>query len=334
MAHKFEFKMKKILNLIVFVLFCAVSFAQESTTVFHAMTLPASTKMAALGGENISAKDDQPSVVMHNPALLANLDTCIVGVQFMTYADGATWLGADFARAFGERHTGAVFAHYLGYGSMTETDEFGNTLGTFSPKDIILGAGYSYLLSNSWSGGANLKLDYSHIAGYSSLAIAVDLGLNYMNEEHDLSASLVMRNIGAQIVTFDGVTERLPFNLQLGISKGFDHLPVKVHVTLDDLTHWSSKNVYATDPEKGISTSQLLLNHLVIGAEVRPVDFMYIALGYNFRRGYELNAAGSSKLAGLTAGLGMSLWKMKFGLTFARYHQSTNAFMGNIAYCF
>lgn len=298
-----------------------------------ALTLPTSARAAALGGETVSAQDDQPSIVLHNPALLAGVDSCLVGLQFMTYADGTQWMGAQFSRAFGERHTGAVFAHYLGYGSMDETDAAGNTIGTFAPKDMVFGAGYSYLLSDRWSGGANFKMAYSRIADFSSLALAVDLGLNYLDVERDLSVSVAMRNIGAQVKTYDGVVERVPFNLQAGFSKGLAHLPVRFHVTLTDLTQWNRNDFYApADGKLGIG--QLLLNHVVFGVEANLTNYLYLAAGYNFRRAYELRAADGSHGAGLSAGAGLSLRHFKLGLSWARYHKSTNSLMANVAYSF
>lgn len=325
--------MKKILILAVCALFCTLTFAQESGSTLTVMTLPTSTHVAALGGENVSAMDDQPSIVLHNPAMLANVDNNLLGLQFMTYADGTNWMGAEFSRAFGDRHTGAVFGHYLGYGSMDETDIHGNVIGSFAPKDMLFGVGYSYLLSDHWAGGANFKTAYSHIAEYSSLAIAVDLGINYLDFEEDLSVSVVMRNIGAQVKTFDGVVERVPFNLQAGFTKGLAHLPVKFNVTLTDLTRWKRSDLYHPADTK-MKLGTLLINHVVFGVEVKPTDYLYIAAGYNFRRGYELKAAGSSHMAGLSAGVGLSLHRFKVGFSWAKYHQSTNSIMGNVAYSF
>lgn len=325
--------MKKILILSLFSIFCALSFAQESASSMYVLTLPTSAHVAALGGENVSVADEQPGIVLHNPALLANVDSCLLGLEFMTYADGVNWMGAAYTRAFSERHTAAVFAHYLGYGSMTETDAAGNVMGSFSPKDMLFGAGYSYLLSERWSGGANLKMGYSHIAEYSSLAIAVDLGLNYFDAEKDFSASVMMKNIGAQIKTFDGVTERVPFNLQAGFTKGLAHLPVEFNVTLTDLTRWKRHDFYCPDDKK-MKFTQLALNHLVFGVQARPTDFLYIAAGYNFRRGYELKAAGSSHLAGITVGAGLDVRHFKLGLSWAKYHQSSSSIMANAAYSF
>lgn len=325
--------MKKILILAVFTLFCTLSFAQESGSTLNMLTLPTSAHVTALGGENVSVADNHPGIVLHNPALLSNLDDNLLGLQFMTYADGAQWMGAEFSKAFGSRHTGAAFAHYMGYGAMDETDAHGNVIGSFSPQDIVAGVGYSYLLSDHWAGGANFKMGYSQIAEYSSLAVGVDLGLNYLDVIKDLSVSVVMRNIGAQVKTFDGVVERVPFNLQAGFTKGLEHLPVQFSVTLTDLIRWKTSDYYVPDGEE-LKFGRMALNHVVLGLEVKPTHYLYFAGGYNFRRGYELKAAGKGHLAGLSLGGGLNLHKFKIGLAWARYHYSTSALMGNVAYSF
>lgn len=325
--------MKKLLILALNALFCTLSFAQESGTTLGVMTMPTSAHVAALGGENVSVIEAQPGIATHNPALLANVEGNILSLDFMTYADGAKWLGADYARPFGDRHTGAVFAHYLGYGSMDETDANGHVIGQFSPKDMVFGVGYSYLLSERWSGGANFKMAHSRIAEYTSLAIAVDLGINYYDVDNDLSASLVMRNIGAQVKTFDGVVERVPFVMQAGFTKGLAHLPVEFNVTLTDLTRWNKKDFYSPEA-KPLKFGRMALNHVVFGVEAHPASFMYVAAGYNFRRAYELKAAGSGHMAGLSVGAGLNLQRFKIGLTWARYHMAASSIMGSASYSF
>lgn len=325
--------MKRILIILVFLLPVLPLWAQEGSFSQTVLRLPTSSHVAALGGENISLTEDAPWAGLSNPALLSGVSNLSLGLNFMTYAGGSTYAGAEFVKAFGERHTGAAFAQMLSYGEMDETDASGNALGTFSPKDIVFGVGYSYLLSDRWAGGANLKGIYSKYADFSAFAVAVDLGINYLDEENDLSISATMMNIGAPLKTFDDRTERLPYNLQLGFSKGMAHLPVRVSVTLTDLTRWRTKDYYHPAGEK-LSFGKKALNHFVVGLDVEPTDYLYLSLGYNFRRAYELKAAGSSHWAGLTAGAGLRLSRFKLGISYAKYHLSCSSLMCNAGYSF
>lgn len=329
----------KIFSLLLAVL-PATALAQEYASAFNTLRLPASSHAAALGGQNVTLIEDEPTAGWYNPALYANISDLSVGLDFMTYAAGSTWMGAHFVKAFGERHTMAVGAQYMNYGKMDETDEAGNTLGQFSAKDIVIGAGYSYLLSDRWTGGANLKMMVSNLADYTALAAAIDVGVNYYDDENDLSVSASLQNIGTQLKAYhDGQRTHLPFTLALGFSKGMAHLPVRFHVTMTDVTRWkSSYYVLPENKDKDksdkVGFGKIALNHFVLGLDILPTDYLYLSVGYNFRRAYELKASGSSHLAGLSAGAGVNVKHFKFGVSYAKYHQASNSIMANVGYAF
>ncbi len=329
----------KIFSLLLAVL-PATALAQEYASAFNTLRLPASSHAAALGGQNVTLIEDEPTAGWYNPALYANVSDLSAGLDFMTYAAGSTWMGAHFVKAFGERHTMAVGVQYMNYGKMDETDEAGNTLGQFSAKDIVIGAGYSYLLSDRWTGGANLKMMVSNLADYTALAAAVDVGVNYYDEENDLSVSASLQNIGTQLKAYhDGQRTHLPFTLALGFSKGMAHLPVRFHVTMTDVTRWkSSYYVLPENKDKDksdkVGFGKIALNHFVLGLDILPTDYLYLSVGYNFRRAYELKASGSSHLAGLSAGAGVNVKHFKFGVSYAKYHQASNSIMANVGYAF
>lgn len=329
----------KIFSLLLAVL-PATALAQEYASAFNTLRLPASSHAAALGGQNVTLIEDEPTAGWYNPALYANVSDLSAGLDFMTYAAGSTWMGAHFVKAFGERHTMAVGVQYMNYGKMDETDEAGNTLGQFSAKDIVIGAGYSYLLSDRWTGGANLKMMVSNLADYTALAAAIDVGVNYYDDENDLSVSASLQNIGTQLKAYhDGQRTHLPFTLALGFSKGMAHLPVRFHFTMTDVTRWkSSYYVLPENKDKDKSDKmgfgKIALNHFVLGLDILPTDYLYLSVGYNFRRAYELKASGSSHLAGLSAGAGVNVKHFKFGVSYAKYHQASNSIMANVGYAF
>lgn len=329
----------KIFSLLLAVL-PATALAQEYASAFNTLRLPASSHAAALGGQNVTLIEDEPTAGWYNPALYANVSDFSAGLDFMTYAAGSTWMGAHFVKAFGERHTMAVGAQHMNYGKMDETDEAGNTLGQFSAKDIVIGAGYSYLLSDRWTGGANLKMMVSNLADYTALAAAIDVGVNYYDDENDLSVSASLQNIGTQLKAYhDGQRTHLPFTLALGFSKGMAHLPVRFHVTMTDVTRWkSSYYVLPENKDKDksdkVGFGKKALNHFVLGLDILPTDYLYLSVGYNFRRAYELKASGSSHLAGLSAGAGVNVKHFKFGVSYAKYHQASNSIMANVGYAF
>lgn len=328
--------MKKYIPSALLALGCQALAAQESTSAYNVLSLPTSSHVAALGGKNITLTDDDPATTWSNPALLAGASDRQLGLNFLAYTASTSWMGANFVKAVGERHTVAALAQYMNYGSMDETDANGNVLGKFKAKDIVVGGGYSYLLSDRWSGGANLKWLFSNLADYSAVAMTVDLGLNYYDEETDLSLSATVQNLGVQL---KGYTEdhrsHPPVTLNAGFSKGMAHAPVRFHFTLADITRWKSKYFALPDAEtEEVKFSKKFLNHLVVGVDVLATDYLYFAAGYNFRRAYELKAIESAKMAGLSIGAGLQLKRLKLELSYAKYHLSTAGIQANVNYAF
>ena len=72
----------------------------------------------------------------------------------------------------------------------------------------------------------------------------------------------------------------------------------------------------------------------MLGAEWLISDKYYVGMGYNFRRGYEMTAAGSSHAAGLSFGGGVNLKRLKFGIAYAKYHVSAPTLAFTLAYNF
>ena len=307
--------------------------SQEASSVFNFLKIPMSAHVAALGGDNVSLKLDDPTLVFSNPAQAAAVNDNSLNLDYQTYVADTKILGAAFVKVFSVRHTVAVTGQLFDYGKMDETDEDGNVLGTFSAKDIALSALYSYTMGNHWVGGATGRFITSKYAEYSSTAISVDIGMHYDNEESGFSFGVAMKNIGAQLSSFhDDRKEHLPFDMQVGISQKMAHAPFRFSFTFKDLTRWS--NDYYYNPKGKSSFGRKLTNHFVLGVDFIPIEKIYVAAGYNFRRANELKAAGSSRGAGLSFGAGLQTNKIKAGISYAKYHVDASSLLFNVSYSF
>ena len=140
-----------------------------------------------------------------------------------------------------------------------------------------------------------------------------------------------MRNVGAQLKRFDDRTEHLPFDLDVGFTQSMAHAPVRLSLTLTDLTRWNSK-YYFNESGKECSFGRILFNHFVIGVDVIPTKFLYLSAGYNARRAYELKAAGSGKGAGWSFGGGLKLSRFKLGVAYSKYHVAASSILVNLSY--
>lgn len=305
---------------------------QESTSVFNFLNLPYSAHVTGLGGHNISLIEDDITLVAQNPSLLSSVSSKTVGFNFLTFMKGSKAGSVAYAQTVGERGTWGVNTQFVGYGSMNETLPTGEVIGKMHAQDICINGSYAYLLGERWSGGATGKIIYSHYGEFSSCALAVDLGVNYFLEEQGFSLSAAARNIGGQVKAFGDHHERLPFDLEAGFTKELGHAPISISVTLVDLTRWSKDDYYSTDGK--ISNGRILTNHFNLGVDIKPARFLYLAAAYNFRRAYEMKAAGSSHAAGLSFGAGVYLKKFSAGIGYAKYHVGAPTLSFNIAYNF
>ena len=302
-------------------LFALSANAQESKEVYSFLRLPVSAHAAALGGDNVTMSEDDPTVIFHNPALINNVSDKSLNLNVMTYMEGTTTASASFIKAFGERGSWGASAQYMAYGSMKETTVTNEETGTFSPKDIALAGSFSYMLSDRISGGITARFISSTIGSYSSAAVGFDLGLNYFNEERGLSLSAVAKNLGGQIKAYHEDFEPIPIDLQMGIAKKLIGSPLTLHATLARLNNWD----------------QGFIKHLAVGADVALSSTIYLAAGYNFRRSSEMKIVvsdddESSHGAGLSVGGGIQLQRFKLQLAYAKYHVSANSLLINVTY--
>jgi hypothetical protein len=294
--------------------------AQESQEVYSFLRLPVSAHVAALGGDNITLTDDDPTLIFHNPALINGVSDKSLNLNFMTYMEGAKTASASFVKAYKERATWGVSAQYMDYGSMKETTIANIQTGTFSAKDIALAGSFAYMLTNDLSGGITARFISSSIGSYSSAAVAFDLGLNYLFADQGWSLSAVAKNLGGQIKAYDNDFERIPIDLQLGVSKRFANAPFRLHATLTRLNNW----------DEGLG------KHLAIGADLLIGETIYIGAGYNFRRSSEMKLSDgeseSSHGAGLSVGGGLQLERFKLQVAYAKYHVSASSLLINATY--
>lgn len=294
--------------------------AQESQTVYNFMRLPVSAHAAALGGSGITLIEDDATLIFHNPSLINNISDRTLNLNFMTYMEGATTASASFIRAAGERGTWGITGQFMSYGTMKETNASGQQTGEFSAKDIALGGSFAYSLSEKFTGGITAKFIASYIGQYNSLGACVDLGINYYNSQGELSVSAVARNLGGQLSAYEDDFERMPLDLQLGVTKRLLGSPLRLSASLVRLNDW----------EYGLG------KHIVIGADLILSPQFYIAAGYNAMRASEMKIAeddgSSAHGAGLSIGAGLQLERLKLHVAYAKYHVSTASLLVNLAY--
>lgn len=314
--------MKKFVLTLISTLFTCMLWAQESQTEYNFLRLPVSAHAAALGGDNITIIEDDPALMFSNPALASSVSDKTIGLSYMNYMSGANYMGASYTKALGEKGTIAGGVQYMNYGKMKEYDQNNTQIGTFNASEIAIEGIFSYELAHNLVGGITAKFINSYIGNYSSMAVGVDLGLNWFEPDYQWSVSVVAKNLGGQIKAYEENYGKMPMDVQVGVSKTFAALPVRLSATLVDLTHYDYR----------------FINHLNLGADILLSDNIWVGGGYNFRRADEMpigsNEDSSAHGAGFSVGGGINLERFKLNLAYGKYHAASSSVLVNLAYSF
>ncbi|MDO5968642.1 type IX secretion system protein PorQ [Flavivirga aquimarina] len=317
--------------------FSSLAIAQVGgETTYQFLNLISSPRQAALGGKVLTNIDYDVTQGLFNPATInVEMDNQLA-VNYTSYLGGINYGTASYAYTIDRRvqtfHAGIT---YINYGSFDGYDENGISTGTFTGNEAALSIGYALQIGFSdFYFGANVKLITSKLEQYSSFGAAADLGLIYINEDIDFNATVVIRNLGTQITTYAGLNERLPFEVDFGMSQRLENVPIRWHVTFENLQQWPIARSNPARTVNDLSGNQTdekvgflgqLIRHTILGAELFPEGGFNIRLGYNFRRGEELRIIDQRNFSGISAGISIKMNNMRFSYTHARYTSAANS---------
>jgi hypothetical protein len=328
--------MFKKLFISIFLLFCTVTNSQiGGRSVYQFLNLVTSPRQAALGGKVITIYDNDVNQVHFNPATInAEMDNHL-SLNYGSYFGEVTYGTAAYAYTY-DRHLQTFHAgvNYVNYGNFDGYDENGLATSSFTGSEIALSFGYAYNIPfTSFYLGANAKLISSTLESYNSFGGAADFGFLFIDEPNDVNWGLVVRNVGTQFTTYAGTQEKLPLEVLIGVSQEVENVPLRWHLTLENLQQWKigfsnpnraigSIDGEATQEKVGFLNNAL--RHVVLGAELFPTKGINVRLGYNFRRAEELRIVDQRNFSGISLGLGLKMGKMKFNYSYSRYTLAGN----------
>lgn len=323
--------MFKKLLIVFLLLFCAEAFSQiGGKYVYQFLNLMTSPRQAALGGKAVTIHDYDVNQGFFNPATINPEMDNHLSVNYGSYFGEVTYGTAAYAYTY-DRHvqTFHVGVNYVNYGSFEGYDENGQKAADFTGSEIALSFGYAYNVP--WTDifiGANAKLISSTLESYSSFGAAMDLGALYIDEDNDINIGLAIRNVGVQIKPYQDTNEKLPMEIVAGISQELENVPIRWHLTLENLQQW---NIGFSNPnraegsldggskEEKVGFFNNALRHVIFGAELFPEKSFSIRLGYNFRRAEELRIVEQRNFSGLSAGFGLRFNNIRFDYSYSRY---------------
>lgn len=274
--------------------------------------------LSALGGVNTSYTLDDAGLAANQPALLNKGLHSQVGLSFNNYFAGvkAYYLsGAYHPERLNTTLGGSVF--FIDYGNIPQSDAAGNTEGAFRPKDYVVqfSGGRSY--GEKWHYGVSGKFIHSNYGQYRSSGLAFDVGVLFADTARQISVGLLAKNMGAQLSTYSGQREDLPFDLQIGITKKLAKAPLGFSLTAHQVhqfdlvyedTLFNSENNFPSNK----SAFSKVFNHIVFATHIYLGRHLQLAVGYNRLRREELNLG--------SAGNGLNGFSGGFNARFRKVH--------------
>ena len=303
--------------------------------VYQFLNLAQSPRQAALGGKTVTVVDYDVNQAFYNPATINAKMHNRLSASYGSYFGEVSYGTAAYAYTY-DRHLQTFHAgvSYINYGTFEGRDELGDLTSDFTGSEAALSLGYAYNLP--WTDmyiGANAKLISSTLESYNSWGAAVDLGFLYVDVDNDINYGLSVRNIGFQIKPYADTREKLPLSIDAGISQLMENVPIRWHLTLENLQQWNigfsnpnrvEGNLDGGSKEEKVSFFNNALRHVIIGAELFPEKGFNIRLGYNFRRAEELRIVDQRHFSGISAGFGLRFGKVKLDYSYSRYTVAAN----------
>ncbi len=331
-------QLRSIYLSILLSLLSIVSHAQVTggQSVLVGLTLESSPRITALGGYVVSNPTEDVNFFIQNPALLDSNMHQHGSINFLDYYAQTSTYSMAYAMYRPDLKTTFSSAFvYDNYGNFKHTDENGTILGDFIALDYmwLLSASRSY--TDKWSYGASLKLAGAQYDNYGSFALLFDAGVYYEDTARGLSAGAVAKNIGGQLKKFNPQipSEPVPFDLQIGVTKKFAHLPFRFSVLAHHFFKWniryddpsdSSSSVIVIDDNTGDDKTYFfdkLFRHFVFSGEILLGQKINLTIGYNHLRRSELSLQNARGLSGFSMGFDLNYTKWSFHYAKSVYNQ-------------
>lgn len=313
--------MKIFCSAIVLLMSFTVWAQQGGSSSFAYLKLPTTAKGTALGGSAAALQDKDVLNVYENPALG---DTTLH--KALAFNNGFYLKGSIFGR-IGYSHyakklkgTFTTGINYQTYGSFDGRDIAGNATGTFRAGDYGLYGSYT----QQWKRfhyGITTQLLFSNYAQYSSVALAWNLGAAYIDPNKKLLLTAYLKDAGIQAKPFvDQVKEKLPLQINLGISKTFEKLPITLQIIVHDLQApdlsfpIEDKNTLFAGQSATKKTPFLdkMFRHFIFGANIAVSKPVHLRFGYDHLDRKALSFEGRKGLSGISAGFGVHIQAFDF----------------------
>jgi hypothetical protein len=239
----------------------------------------------------------------------------------------------SYAKDIEKVGTFGIGMQYVNGGEFIAADVDGNINGTFGTSELALNLAYNKSFDSIFSIGANVKPVYSQLENYKSFGLVMDMGAAYTSSDRLFTASVLLKNMGAQITQYDQESGDVPFDLQAGIATKLAHAPFRFsivahHLNKPKLSYQQTNYPEPTnveqshEPTEDLSILQETMNHMIFGVEFVPTKSFFLRGGFNYLRHQELKLDDAPGMAGFSWGFGFRIKKLHFSYANVRYNQA------------
>ena len=300
---------------------------------FSFVDINLSPRIEAMGGSGIAIIDMDVSLGQTTPSLINDKMHNYLVFSFADYFSDINLIGFSYARKWKKFGVFSIGLKAINYGDFEYNDASGNHIGSFSAYDQVISFGLGKRLCEKFRLGVNLNMLNSQYETYHAFALSSNLSVTFFNSEKEFTSTLLLKNIGRQLILYVNTAESLPFDVQLGMSKKLKYLPFRYSLTFHHINQFDIKSPYKLSSQTNIETGQLeikeeniaqtALRHLIIGGELNPFSkSLFIRGGFNFQRRFNMSLSSYPALVGFSWGIGFEVLKFRFDYSRAAYHLS------------
>lgn len=300
------------------------------------LDISSQARTSGLGFDYLTVYDADPTLAIDNPSLLRSEMSGIGSLSFVSLFQGSMMGALSYTHHFEKVGTFVFAFRFNNYGRFEGYDEEEISTGTFSAADYALSVGWGMWLNDNFSIGATFKPVLSHYESYTAMAVAFDLAGSYFSDDRRFAASVMARNIGAQVITFDQTVETLPFELSAEVSYKLSKAPFRFFLGANELQRWDLRYddplspTTEVDPFTGEVIKEKwyegffdnLLRHMQVGVELNLGKNLFARVGYSYRQTAEMRGLDALNMSGFSFGIGLRTKRFEFSYARRNYHLS------------
>jgi hypothetical protein len=283
-----------------------------------------SARSVGLGTNFLTAIDEDLTLGLAVPSLLNERHHKNATFNHSILSGGTNY--GMFGYGHKLKKAGMLSGHirYLSYGKMDWNLPTGETVGTFSAGDVIIGAGYGHQLNPVITVGANVNMILSTLESYTAFGMSADLSGTFWFEKPKITLTAMVRNFGYQFAGYTS-NNRAPIgpNPMLAISHRLKHAPFRISILAHHLHKWDlSYNDPNAQPKKDPLTGELieperagfmekLGRHFTYQLELLLGKYVHIRAAFDYHQRQEMKVVDRTGMAGFSFGFGLMLKKFQ-----------------------